>query len=212
MSCIEATRGALIRPYRPADRDALYAVCLATGDEGEDATHLFRDGTLLGHRYVGPYLDLEPELSFTLEDDAGPCGYVLGTDDSLRFYRRFEHEWLPALRATLPPASAGDAAKDEDDRLLAELHAPTITLPRELEAYPAHLHIDILPRAQGRGHGRRMVATLLAALVERGADGVHLGVGQRNVRAQGFYRAFGFVPIDAQRDEAGALLLGRRLP
>lgn len=212
MSRTETTRGARIRPYRPADREALYAVCLATGDDGEDATHLFRDGSLLGHRYVGPYLDLEPELSFTLEDDVGACGYVLGTDDSVRFYRRFEHEWLPALRANLPPAPAGGAAKDEDERLLAELHAPLITLPRDLRAYPAHLHIDILPRAQGRGHGRAMVATLLTALVERGACGVHLGVGQRNVRAQGFYRALGFTPVEAQRDEPGALLLGRRLP
>jgi len=212
VSRTETARGACIRPYRPADREALYAVCLATGDDGEDATHLFRDGNLLGHRYVGPYLDLEPELSFTLEDDVGACGYVLGTDDSVRFYRRFEHEWLPALRANLPPAPAGGAAKDEDERLLAELHAPLITLPRELEAYPAHLHIDILPRAQGRGYGRQMVATLLTALVERGACGVHLGVGQRNARAQGFYRALGFTPIEAQRDEPGALLLGRRLP
>ncbi|MGW1607346.1 hypothetical protein ACWCQV_41735, partial [Streptomyces eurythermus] len=29
----------------------------------------------------------------------------------------------------------------------------------ELAAYPAHLHIDLLPRWQGRGHGRRLLHT-----------------------------------------------------
>ena len=80
--------GAVIRPARPDDRAALYAVCLATGCDGEDAAATFRDPDLLGHRYVGPYLDLEPDLAFTLEDAHGPCGYALGAADSVDFYRR----------------------------------------------------------------------------------------------------------------------------
>lgn len=203
-------RAARIRPYRSADREALYAVALATGRDGDDASELFRDGTLLGHRYVGPYLDLEPGLAFTLEDDLGPCGYVLGTADTQDFYRRFVRTWLPSLLASLGPAPAKPS--DEDERLLAELHAPTLTVPRDLEAYPAHLHIDLLPRAQGRGHGRRMMATLLAALVERGAPGVHLGVSPRNERAQGFYRSLAFTVVDAAVPDSGTVMMARRLP
>jgi ribosomal protein S18 acetylase RimI-like enzyme len=200
---------AVIRPARPEDRAALYAVCLATGRDGEDAAALFRDPDLLGHRYVGPYLDLEPELAFTLEDAAGPCGYVLGTADSVDFYRRMIDDWLPALRPGLPPPP-GDA-RTEDEHLLAELHAPTITLPRDLAAHPAHLHIDLLPRAQGRGHGRRMMRTLLDALAARGATGVHLGVSPVNDRAQGFYRALGFEPIAAEPGHPGVVVMGRGL-
>jgi len=94
--------GAIVRTYRPADRAALYAVCLATGADGQDASRSFRDPQLLGHRYVGPYLDLEPGLAFTLEDAVGPCGYVLGTSDTERFYRTFLDAWLPPLREHLP--------------------------------------------------------------------------------------------------------------
>ncbi len=213
---MSGTRHALIRPYRPSDREALYAVCLATGRDGDDASASFRDPSLLGHRYVGPYLDLEPTLSYTLEDDVGPCGYVLGTADSERFYRRFEEAWLPPLRAALgPPPALGAASVDtdsEDERLLAELFAPSITLPRDLDAYPAHLHIDLLPRAQGRGHGRRMMATLLEALVARGAPGVHAGVSPRNERALGFYRALGFEHVASEPDDPDTLLMGRKLP
>lgn len=203
-------REARIRPSRSGDRDALYAVALATGRDGDDASGLFRDPTLLGHRYVGPYLDLEPGLAFTLEDDRGPCGYVLGTADTSDFYQRFVHTWLPSLLASLGPAPA--EPRDEDERLLAELHAPTLTVPRDLEAYPAHLHVDLLPRAQGRGYGRRMMTTLLAALVERGAPGVHLGVSPRNARAQGFYRALGFAEVDAAEADSDTVLMARVLP
>jgi ribosomal protein S18 acetylase RimI-like enzyme len=208
--------GAVIRPARPDDRGALYAVCLATGRDGEDASASFRDPDLLGHRYVGPYLDLEPDLAYALEDARGPCGYVLGAADSVAFYRRMVDDWLPALRPRLGAPPPPGAAPTEDERMLAELQAPTIVLPRDLAAYPAHLHIDLLPRAQGQGHGRRMMRKLLDALAGRGAAGVHLGVSPANGRAQGFYRALGFEPHrhGARRpgrggDGAGARLRGR---
>ena len=203
--------GTVIRPARPDDRAALYAVCLATGRDGEDAAATFRDPDLLGHRYVGPYLDLEPDLAFALEDAAGPCGYVLGAADSVGFYRRLVDDWLPTLRPRLrPPPPPGDARTD-DEHLLAELHAPTIALPRDQVAFPAHLHIDLLPRAQGQGHGRRMMGTLLDALAARGAAGVHLGVSPVNVRAQGFYRALGFTRITADVEDPSVVVMGRGL-
>jgi len=206
-----ATRtDARIRPYQPSDRDALYAVALATGRDGDDASQLFRDPTLLGHRYVGPYLDLEPGLAFTLEDDLGPCGYVLGAADTTDFYERFTKTWLPPILTHLGPAPTAPA--DEDERLLAELHAPSLTVPSDLEAYPAHLHIDLVPRAQGQGCGRRMMHTLFEALVVRGAHGVHLGVSPRNERAQGFYRALGFDVVDAAVPDDGVVIMARRLP
>src|SRR6516225_9035589 len=44
-----------IRPYRPGDLDALYEICLLTGDGGQDATSLFADPMLLGHFFAAPY-------------------------------------------------------------------------------------------------------------------------------------------------------------
>jgi ribosomal protein S18 acetylase RimI-like enzyme len=54
------------------------------------------------------------------------------------------------------------------------------------------LHIDLLPRAQGRGYGRRMIEALLERLRGRGVPGVHLGVSVHNGRAVGFYERLGF--------------------
>ena len=86
-----------IRPYLTEDFEALYEICLKTGDSGQDASHLFDDPMILGHFYTGPYLTLEPELAFVLEDDQGVCGYVLGALDSTLFYQRFVKKWLPDI-------------------------------------------------------------------------------------------------------------------
>jgi GNAT superfamily N-acetyltransferase len=58
--------------------------------------------------------------------------------------------------------------------------------------FPSHLHIDLLPRRQGRGFGRRLIETLVASLRARGSPGLHLLVGYGNPRAAGFYRHLGF--------------------
>ena len=60
-----------------------------------------------------------------------------------------------------------------------------------------------LPPAQG------FVPRLQAALRAGGSPGVHLGVGGKNVRAQGFYRHLGFTEL--RRFADGGALLGLRL-
>src|SRR3546814_17056007 len=101
-----------IRGYRPDDRDALYAVVLATGHEGGDAAALYRDPRLLGHVYAGPYAALHPELVLVAEDAGGVAGYVLGPADTRAFEDRQEAEGLPALRVAYP----APAAKSEERR------------------------------------------------------------------------------------------------
>ncbi len=147
-----------IRPYHPSDLCALYRVCLLTGDSGSDASLLYRDPELLGHVYVGPYAVLEPDLSFVLTHSGSPCGYVLGTRSSVDFYERCERDWFPVLRERYPLPSPEDVSMDA--AMIRHIHAGHRANPG-LAAYPAHLHIDLLPAAQGSGWGRKMIETLL---------------------------------------------------
>ncbi len=203
-----------IRPYQPQDLAAVYEVCLRTGDAGRDASHLIDDPDILGHLYVGPYVTLEPELAFVLEDAQGVCGYVLGALDSERFEQRFRCEWLPRLRPRYPAPSGEPASWSATEQLYHRLHHPGSDLPEALRTYPSHLHIDLLERAQGRGHGRRMMRRLLSALREHGSYGVWLGVDRRNERAIGFYRTVGFMTIASGYEASTTLFmampLGRR--
>ncbi len=178
-----------IRPYRPGDLDKLYDICLATGDAGADAAHLFSDPRLLGHVYAAPYGVLAPEASFMAEDEGGVGGYILGARDTEAFEDALEARWWPALRARYPDIASPTTP---DERMQRLIHHPAHMPRRIVEAYPAHLHIDLLPRLQGRGLGKRMIDTWREAV----RVPTHLAVGGRNARAVRFYRAYGFTEIE----------------
>jgi ribosomal protein S18 acetylase RimI-like enzyme len=184
-----------LRPYRAGDHDAVYDICVRTGAAGEDATHLLRDPTLQGHLYAGPYLALAPELAFVVEDGDGVAGYILGAADTAAFEDRLEREWWPALRRRYPAyRTDGDAVLD--DLLVALMHSPARACADLVAAYPSHLHIDLLPRLQGQGWGRRLIDTMVERLRATGSHGLHLGVATANTKAQAFYRVVGFTELD----------------
>ena len=201
-----------IRLCRPADKAGAYAVCLKTGDSGNDATHLYDDPLALGHIYVGPYLELEPNFAHVLEDDTGVCGYVLGALDSRRFYDRYLGEWLPGIRQEHPDPSGDPVQWTPTQKIYHEYHHPRIYFPPGFTVYPCHAHIDLLPRAQGRGVGRKMMEVLLAKLVAAGSSGVHLGMSPFNTRAESFYHKLGFQELArVGTGECQTLYLGKRL-
>ena len=195
-----------IRPYRPGDLDALYEICLLTGDGGQDATSLFADPMLLGHFFAAPYGLFAPSLAFVLEDAQGVGGYILGALDTRAFEEQLESNWWPRLRTRYPDPAAGVPAEQwtPDQHMAHMIHHPW-RIPDELAArYPSHLHIDVLPRLQAGGYGRQMTNTLTAALRDRGSRGVHLHVPRGNQRAAGFYRHLGFTELPATAAELPA--------
>lgn len=177
-----------MRPFHPSDLPGMYRVCLATGDAGGDATALYRDPELLAHVYCGPYPVADPGLTFVVVDEHGVAGYVVATADTEAFAAWCEASWWPALRERLPLASdPGDGTRDHE--LLSHVRTPPAA--QAPEGHPAHLHVDVLPRLQGQGWGRRLIAAVADALRARGVPGLHLVVDARNTRAVGFYEHVG---------------------
>jgi ribosomal protein S18 acetylase RimI-like enzyme len=189
---------AQIRACTLADLDDLYRVCLQTADSGQDATALFGDPRLPGHVFAAPYAIFEPSLAWVVEDAAGVGGYVLGALDTQAFEKRLERDWWPALRARYPDPRRLTGAKSGPEQFaLQVIHEPFVSHPQLVSRYPSHLHIDLLPRLQGRGFGRRMIDTLFGALRAGGSRGVHLHVSRANQRAAGFYQHVGMAELPA---------------
>jgi ribosomal protein S18 acetylase RimI-like enzyme len=186
------------------DLPGAYRVCLLTGEAGQDASGLYRDPDLLGHVYVGPYLAQGAGTQLVLVDEGGVCGYLLSADDTLALEAWAERAWWPPLRARYPLLDDGS----RDAELVRLIHAPEVTPAAIAEPFPAHLHIDLLERARGRGLGRLLIDTLLDELRARGVPGIHLGVDVANANAIGFYEHLGFREVGR---EPGGLLLGVRL-
>lgn len=180
--------GGRIRLARPADAAAIADVCLRTAASGSDATGVLGDDGLWADLFALPYLELEPELAWVVDDGSAVLGYLVGTADSATFARRFRDVWLPRVADRYPP---GERATRLETALVAMLHDPEHDLRPELAPYPAHLHIDLLPEAQGHGWGRRLMATFFAELRRRGVTAVHLSMAADNHRAMAFYRHLG---------------------
>jgi len=178
-----------VRPYRPADRAAVYDVCVRTADAGGDARGIYRDPDLMPDIFAGPYLHLAPHLAFVLDDGRRAVGYVLGVADTAAFAEAFRREWLPRVADRYPRAAVPDTP---DERMIELLHTPERMVLPELADHPAHLHIDILPEHQRAGHGRTLIHTLLAALRREGVPRVHLGMVTANTAARRFYDRLGF--------------------
>jgi ribosomal protein S18 acetylase RimI-like enzyme len=184
---------ATIRPARPEDQAGAYYVCLKTGDYGKDGEPFYReDPDALGRIFVGPYIKFEPDLSLILEDAEGICGYAFAAFDSRAFFDRYEREWRPHLVKQFPMPTGDHAKWTRVQHVHSWYHEPDYFTPEPYADYPSHMHIDLLPRAQGRGYGRRMMEILMTKLREHGSPGAHLGVSAINMPAQAFYKKLGF--------------------
>ncbi len=160
---------------------------------------MFRDPRLPGHVYAAPYALFEPSLAFVGQDAGGVGGYIVAALDSHAFEQRLERDWWPALRASHPEPSQ-DLAKGlspQEQFALHAIHHPWGTPDELARGFPSQLHINLLPRLQGQGIGRQLIATVISALRDQGSHGLHLHVGQGNQRAAGFYRHVGFADLPA---------------
>ena len=196
-----------LRPYRPADRDAVYEICVRTADAGADATGQYSSDDLMPDVYAGPYLEYAPELATLVVDGSGAServlGYIIAAADTHDFVRWYEEHWRPRFAARYAPNGAPAPAVSATERsvITAGLH-PVEPPADELAAFPAHLHINLLPETQGRGLGRTLIATLLAQLRALDVPGVHLGYEPRNSGAAAFYARLGFRPLPSGSEQA----------
>ncbi|MGP4047704.1 GNAT family N-acetyltransferase [Streptomyces sp. 2A115] len=189
------TSSPAVRPYRSDDREALDDICVRTAHNGRDSRPVYADPGIFPVTFAAPYVHLEPELAFVLDDGQGRAvGYVLGAADTIRFVERFRSQWLPLVADRYPEPVGAPSTPDE--AIIQLLHHPERMVVPEVAAYPAHLHIDLLPEWQGRGHGRALMRSLLQALQDRGVPAVHLSMVTANAPARAFYDRLGFHEIE----------------
>lgn len=203
-----------IRSIHSQDIESLYAISLATGAIGKDASSLYRDGRLIGHIYVGPYAVLTPSSCFVAVQGDEVVGFVVGTLDTTLFECRLENEWWPKLRDQYPdPDIEQSDSWDADEKRSFMIHHPKRTPGEILVGYPSHVHLNLLPKAQRKGIGRSLLKMWVSQAEELGACGVHVGVNAQNQNAQLFWQAQCFSNLDdlIVDIENTTLWLGRKL-
>ncbi|MTH95705.1 N-acetyltransferase [Roseibium sp. RKSG952] len=186
-----------IREFQLDDLPVLFAISIKTGLSGGDASHLYLDPNMIGHIYSAPYAVLEPRFALVVEDRQGVAGFAVGTIDTEAWEDRLEREWWPRLRKLYPdPAGKPREAWSADERRAFMIHHPARTPEWVDRHYPAHVHINLLPRAQGAGVGRRLLNSWLSLAAVHGKKRIHVGVNAANGRAIRFWQRSGFERLD----------------
>src|SRR5579859_3005147 len=96
---------ATIRRYRDDDRAAVYDVCVATANRGQGVRGQYGTDDLVPDIYAGPYLSLEPEHAYVVDNGDRVVGYILGTADTPRYVTLYHERWVPLLRTRYQPLS-----------------------------------------------------------------------------------------------------------
>lgn len=204
-----------IEPFRPEFTNDLYSIALATGDSGSDGAHLYADADLIGHIYAGAYAALEPSLVLLAIDDKGVAGYVLGATETPSWENRLEREWWPKLRVKYPdPGDRPSPGWTQDLCCMYMIHHPARVPSAVSGPYPAHLHMNLLPRARRAGVGSRLLDAWLELIAPLSPPGVHVGVAPNNERGTRFWSRSGFrqLKLPAAQADNHTLWMGQKLP
>ncbi|WP_114588078.1 GNAT family N-acetyltransferase [Microbacterium arborescens] len=180
-----------MRAVRSGDDAALSEICLRTADHGSDATGLFDDDDIWGAIFVLPYAERHPDFAFVVaDDDDRAIGYVVATPDTDAFEEWFRGDWWPRFADRWPVPSPDDTSRQAGTLRYAYGRRPGA---EPLAAtHRAHLHIDLLPAAQGQGWGRRLIERVSEQLRTSGVIRLHLVASAANDGALAFYDRLGF--------------------
>ncbi len=190
------------------------ALCCRTGDDGAPIAQERWD--LFARLWIEPYQRLVPEWTYVALGDGAVVGYLTGCPDTERFVRRkFWRADLPLLARIACGRHRGAPDAPAFIRRALGLARPvearfSETLRRTLiDAFPAHLHINVDSACRGAGLGRRLMETYLGDLRRSGVGGVHLFCGAAPLE---FYRRLDFQLLETLSVRGGAVFaLGQKL-
>ena len=198
---------AIIRPYRPSDRDAVRRLCCETGYLGKAIDPVFEDRELFADYLTSFYTDREPESTFVLEQEGEVKGYLMGSRRPLlqQFHNFFLNFSLFARGVVRYPRY--------NKKSKAFVRWILLNAWREVPAAPRrmpHFHFNMLPEAQGFGTAREILVQFLNHLRAHGETHVFGQVVTfEDRRGAKVFERFGFQVVEkkeitkyrAHRDE-----------
>lgn len=208
----EEKGAACVRPYRSADRDALRRIAADTAFFGQPLEVYMTDRDLFNDAFYVYYTDYEPGHVWIATVGEEVVGFLTGCTDTRRRNRVDREQIRPQLIRNIL------RGRYTIDRRTLRYVYHVYRAEREgsftavdLDRYPAHLHINLLPASRGRGLGKALMQTYLDYLRDAGVWGVHLQTTSRNRAAIGLYERFGFRLLEARRSHVFDYLLDESL-
>ncbi|WP_298629970.1 GNAT family N-acetyltransferase [uncultured Thermus sp.] len=178
---------ALLRLAEEKDLPAIARLSHRTLLLGREGPLVFPSQELWGELFVAPYLR-RGCCSRVAEEEGEILGYILGACSHLAL-TLYLLPRIPVLLLKLLLGCYGPPLPHLR-YLLRLLLFPGPKAPKSL--YPAHLHIAVDPKAQGKGLGKALLRDFLDCLKKSGVKGVQLSTTRANAAARKLYGSLGF--------------------
>jgi ribosomal protein S18 acetylase RimI-like enzyme len=188
-----------IRSYQPGDREAVLNIAADTAFFGEPVEYFMEDRHLFNDAFYRYYTDIEPEHGWVLCVEGNVVGFLMGATNSHIHHRRLLSNILPTLLSRIARGyyRIGSKTINYSMRLIwAYLCGEHTSV--NLNDFPAHLHINILPTYRGHGLGKKLMKTFIQQLQQENIPGVHLITTNRNIIACRMYESLGFKLLDSR--------------
>ncbi len=176
----------IIRVAHPCDAAAVGGIAFETGFFGGSAARYFPAPELFSVLWAGPYFAGAGAGLWVAEDEQGVAGYVVGSPDPAGYRRALRQVALHRAWRVTPVVAVPAVA-----RYL--VRAARMPGPHASEVrFPAHLHLNLLPRLRGQRVGDALLDAHLSTLRSLGVPGVQLSTTSENRAALRLYRRHGF--------------------
>jgi ribosomal protein S18 acetylase RimI-like enzyme len=191
----------VIRPYHLDDRQAVLRIGADTAFFGAPIEAYMEDRNAFLDAFYAYYTDLEPEHTWVACSDGEVVGFLAGCVDTRLHNRKLLRVIIPRLAGNLLRGKYhfGKRSWRYFGAMLGGLLRREFTRV-DLDAYPAHLHINVESAWRGYKLGQRLMEAWLGQLREMGIPGVYLDTTSLNEAACRLYEKMGFRLLDARPD------------
>jgi ribosomal protein S18 acetylase RimI-like enzyme len=185
--------GQLVRAVVEADRQELAGIFGRAG-EGSPTASLWGHEASEREVYLGAYMDRVPEYLSVAEMDGALVGYLAGCPDTSLVGSESERlvSAIRKHRLYVKPAPLAFLLRAAADSVAAWARRRPTAGDFVDDRWPAHLHIDLVPEARGRGLGSALMARWQGQLTEMRSAGCHLQTAAENTQAVAFFERCGF--------------------
>lgn len=183
-----------VRPFVEADRARLLDLAVAAG-AGSPSGSLWGDPASEADIYLWPYVDHEPESFLVADLDGDLVGYLAGCADTASFPSEDSRIEAAIRRHRLfrRRETRRFFARALWDSALAKVRRQPTAGELQDARWPAHLHINVVPKVRGHGVADALMEAWLTRLDDRGVAGCYLQTLVENPRAVRFFTRAGFV-------------------
>ena len=184
---------AVIRKYRPEDRDVVRRICYDTGLMGDPIDPYFGCFELFSDYWMNYYTDYEPESAFVAELGGQVIGYLVGCKETSKQQHLHSKIIMPQIRRKF--ITFGYKIDRRLFKFIWRFFRSALRgefVQESITDYPAHLHMNLTEGYRNGGIGGRLLSAFMDYLRQNDVKGLHLGTTTYNKLAVPLYKKWGF--------------------